>query len=163
MRRSASGRSRLALVSVVVMLPCSNSAVARLANIKRSCAGPLPRRGPLVGVGICPAPLVLVLGLARSCERSEQLRAKLVLLGFREAGVAAVRRFVVALVAVGADDGRRVEPGRAVLEGEAHRVQLALDLVDGLGAEVSDVHEVSLAARDELADRVDALALEAVV
>ena len=43
---------RFAFVSVVVMRPCSNSAVARLASMSRSCAGPPPRRGPLVGVGI---------------------------------------------------------------------------------------------------------------
>src|SRR5262245_65278965 len=56
-RRSASGRSRLALVSVVWIRPCLNSEVARLASINRSCAGLPPRRGPLVGVGISSAPM----------------------------------------------------------------------------------------------------------
>jgi MFS family permease len=40
------------VASVVVMRPCSNNAVARLATMSRSCAGPPPRRGPLVGVGM---------------------------------------------------------------------------------------------------------------
>src|SRR4051794_16675432 len=53
---SASGRSRLALVSVVVIRPCSNSDVARLASISRSCEGDPPRRGPLVGVGMSVLP-----------------------------------------------------------------------------------------------------------
>src|ERR1700710_2620336 len=48
---SAYGRSRLALASVVVIRPCSNSEVARLASISRWCAGDPPRRGPLAGVG----------------------------------------------------------------------------------------------------------------
>src|SRR5882757_8169255 len=51
-RRSASGRSRLAFVSVVVIRPCLNSDVARLASISFWWAGLPPRRGPLVGVGI---------------------------------------------------------------------------------------------------------------
>src|SRR3954452_6356871 len=49
---SANGRSRFAFASVVVIRPCSNSDVARLASISRSCAGDPPRRGPLVGVGM---------------------------------------------------------------------------------------------------------------
>src|SRR3954452_25376635 len=53
---SASGRSRFALVSVVVIRPCSNSEVARLASISRSCEGDPPRRGPLVGVGMSVLP-----------------------------------------------------------------------------------------------------------
>src|SRR3954471_19245407 len=53
---SASGRSRFALASVVVIRPCSNSDVARLASISRSCAGDPPRRGPLVGVGMSVLP-----------------------------------------------------------------------------------------------------------
>src|SRR3954467_12722616 len=62
---SASGRSRFAFASVVVIRPCSNSEVARLASISRSCAGdpprgggggPPPRRGPLVGVGMSVLP-----------------------------------------------------------------------------------------------------------
>src|SRR5439155_21614355 len=61
---SASGRSRLALVSVVVMRPCRNSDVARFASISRSCAGLPPRRGPLVGVGI---------GAPRNSRRPQRL------------------------------------------------------------------------------------------
>src|ERR1700755_768953 len=57
----------------------------------------------------------------------------------------------------------RVEPGRGVLARQAHVDQLLLDFLDRLGAEVADVEQVLLAAGDELADRVDALALEAVV
>jgi len=51
-RRSATGRRRLAFVSVVWMLLCVNSAAARFASSRRSCAGPPPRRGPLVGLGM---------------------------------------------------------------------------------------------------------------
>src|SRR6201992_1113950 len=69
----------------------------------------------------------------------------------------------VALGAVGVDGDPRVESGRAVLEREAHAGELALDLVDRLLPEVADVEQVGLAATDELADRVDAFALEAVV
>src|SRR5690606_1812648 len=70
-------------------------------------------------------------------------------------------RLVVIAVAV---DGRgRVETGRAVLQAEAHRHQLRLDLVYRLLPEVTDVEQVRLAARDELAHGVDALTLEAVV
>src|SRR3712207_9146492 len=53
---SARGRSRLAFAAVVVIRPCSNSDVARLASISRSCAGEPPRRGPLVGVGMSVLP-----------------------------------------------------------------------------------------------------------
>src|SRR5512133_1015454 len=53
---SARGRRRFALVSVVVIRPCSNSEVARLASISRSCEGDPPRRGPLVGVGMSVLP-----------------------------------------------------------------------------------------------------------
>src|SRR5215218_2023733 len=146
---SANGRSRFAFASVVVIRPCSNSDVARLASISRSCCGPPPRRGPLVGVGISCS-LVFSVFQRRSgiCEASKS-RADLVLLGLGEAGVAAVRAVAVTLVAVVADDGRRVEARRAVLERETHGVQLALDLVDGLGTEVADVHEIGLTARDE--------------
>src|SRR3712207_5535248 len=54
---SAKGRSRFAFVSVVLIFPCLNSSMARLAMMSFSCAGLPPRRGPLVGVGICSAPL----------------------------------------------------------------------------------------------------------
>src|SRR3954465_5225033 len=53
---SANGRSRFAFASVVVIRPCSNSDVARLASISRSCEGDPPRRGPLVGVGMSVLP-----------------------------------------------------------------------------------------------------------
>src|ERR1700709_370771 len=52
MSRSATGRRRLAFVSVVLMLLCVNRAAARFASMRRSCAGPPPRRGPLVGAAI---------------------------------------------------------------------------------------------------------------
>ena len=45
---------------------------------------------------------------------------------------------------------------------EAQIGQLVLDLGDRLGTEVADVEQVRLAACDELADGVDALALEGV-
>src|SRR4051812_12820680 len=60
---SAYGRSRLALASVVVIRPCSNSEVARLASISRSCDGEPPRRGPLVGVGMSVLPQAAGRGL----------------------------------------------------------------------------------------------------
>src|SRR3954449_297770 len=53
---SARGRRRFALVSVVVIRPCSKSDVARLASISFSCEGDPPRRGPLVGVGMSVLP-----------------------------------------------------------------------------------------------------------
>src|SRR5699024_9061285 len=52
MRRSACGRSRFALVSVVVIALWRNSSVARPAMIIRSCAGDPPSRVPLVGAGM---------------------------------------------------------------------------------------------------------------
>src|SRR3954465_2723612 len=90
----------------------------------------------------------------RGRPRIEAAHDELVLLGL---GVALV------LVAVVVRRRGRVEPGRGVLQRKAHVVELLLDLLDGFGAEVSDVEEVLLAARDELAHGVDALALEAVV
>src|SRR2546422_6995511 len=157
-RRSANGRSRFALVSVVWILPCWNSDVARLASISRSWAGDPPSRAPLVGVGISLAPqgnLTVLCGLT-----SELLGLGVVL----AVVVVAVRGDVRPPVAAVVRGGRgRVEPGRAVLEREAEADQLHLDLVDRLRAEVADVQQVRLAARDQLAHRVDALALEAVV
>src|SRR5690348_14108263 len=138
--RSASGAIRLALVSVVVMDRCVNSCVARLASMSRSWAGPPPSRGPFVGVGM-------------ACFSSERVGLELLVLG--------ERHVVVRTEAV--DDQAGVEPGRAVLEGQAHAVQLGLDLVDGLGAEVTDVQQIGFTATDELTHGVDALALEAVV
>src|SRR5262245_24901333 len=70
---------------------------------------------------------------------------------------------VVLVVAVRREGGLRVEAGRAVLERQTHLVQLRLDLVDRLGAEVADVEQVLLRARDQLTHGVDALTLEAVV
>src|SRR5690606_20572103 len=70
---------------------------------------------------------------------------------------------VVVAVVVGTDDQRGVEVSRAVLERQAEADQLLLDLGDRLRTEVADVEEVGLAACDELAHGVDALALEAVV
>src|SRR5690606_7560573 len=137
---SAYGRRRLALASVVVMRPCSNRAVARFARISRWCEGLPPRRGPLVGVGMSL--------LLNQCGQSSS-----VLLVLGETGV-----FVVAL-----DDRGRVEARRAVLETQTELGELGLDLVDRLGAEVADVQQILLAARDELTHGVDALALEAVV
>src|SRR3954447_22602441 len=49
---SATGRSTRARASVVVIRPCSNSAVARFETISFWCAGLPPRRGPFLGVGI---------------------------------------------------------------------------------------------------------------
>src|SRR5262249_54435857 len=44
-------------------------------------------------------------------------------------------------------------------QGQPELVELALDLVDGLLAEVADVHQLGLALLTKVADRVDALAL----
>src|SRR3954468_4461505 len=84
-----------------------------------------------------------------------------------------VVRVVVQLVAriavpraggdVVAGDLRRIERGRAVLQRETQLVQLDLHLVDGLLAAVADIQQIGLRAGDELAHRVHALALEAVV
>src|SRR5882757_5073932 len=67
------------------------------------------------------------------------------------------------VVVVAAVEVRTVETGNAVLEREAELDELVLDLVNRLLAEVADVHELRLREGDQLADRVDALALEAVV
>src|SRR5262249_43991354 len=48
-------------------------------------------------------------------------------------------------------------------EGQAELVELPLDLVDRLLPEVADVHQLGLALLPEVADGVDALALQAVV
>src|SRR5947209_11726746 len=140
--RSATGRSLRALASVVVIRPCWNSAVARFARMCRSWAGLPPRRWPLVGVGIRTSP----------CYPWRSTTS--VLLGLHVALV---------VVAIGADRAARVEPGRRVLERQAHVNELLLDFLDRLGAEVPYVEQILLAAADELADRVNALALQAVV
>src|SRR5580704_15654219 len=67
------------------------------------------------------------------------------------------------VVPVGADRAARVESGGRVLERQAHVDELLLDFLDRLGAEVPDVEQILFAAADQLADRVNALALEAVV
>src|SRR5258707_10084919 len=102
-RRSAPGRSLRARASVVVILPCSNSAVARFASMCRWWAGLPPSRRPLVGVGIGTFSLVRV---------PQRSREESVLLGLD------VTLVVVRPVAVGR--GPRVEPGRGVLQREAH-------------------------------------------
>src|SRR6201995_2752117 len=99
-------------------------------------------RWPLVGVGIRTSPCYT------------WWDATSVLLGLHVALV---------VVAVGADGAARVEPGRRVLERETHVNELLLDFFDRLGAEVPYVEQILLATADELAHRVDALALEAVV
>src|SRR4051812_1648699 len=151
---SATGRSTRALASVVVILPCSNSAVARFETISRWWAGLPPRRAPFLGVGI--ASLSFLLGRTRYRGRSID--------GERGGSVLLVlHKRVVVVVAVRRQGGRRVEAGRAVLEGQAHLDQLRLDLVDRLRTEVADVEQVLLRARDQLTHGVDALTLEAVV
>src|SRR5918997_1251367 len=62
---SAYGRSRFAFASVVVIRPCSNSDVARLASISRWWAEEPPRRGPLVGVGMSVLPQAAGQGVRR--------------------------------------------------------------------------------------------------
>ena len=49
------------------------------------------------------------------------------------------------------------------LEAQAHGLELVLDFLNGLHAEVADVEQVVLRELDELAHGVDARALEAVV
>src|SRR3954471_8112935 len=99
------------------MRSCSNSAVARLASISRSCAGPPPRRGPLVGVGT-------QLSLTTRAGPREIVQA--ISWGALEPFVLGVALVVVVHAVV--DDRARVEPGGAVLERQAHAVQFRLDL-----------------------------------
>lgn len=56
-----------------------------------------------------------------------------------------------------------VEAERRGLEGQSEGLQLLFDLIDGLHAEITDVEQILLRVVDQLADCVDALALEAVV
>ena len=49
------------------------------------------------------------------------------------------------------------------LEAKTHGLELVLDFLDGLDAKVADVQQIVLGELDELADRVDAGALEAVI
>src|SRR3954463_9495865 len=153
--RSATGRSTRAFASVVVIRPCSKRLVARLATISFWCEALPPRRAPFLGVGmvvslVSPGPCQVPgekVGVGRAGEGS-------VLLVLDER---------VVVVVVRRQGSLRVEARRAVLERETHLVQLRLDLVDGLGAEVADVEQVLLGAGDQLADGVDALTLQAVV
>src|SRR5882757_9175589 len=153
---SASGRSRFAFVSVVVIRPWRNSWVARLARISRSCAGLPPRRGPLVGVGMVGAPRVV------SCIWYVGASLGRPLLLLQLFGLAVVVGVVVRVREAVHDVGR-VESRSRVLETKAHAGELHLDLVDRLLAEVPDVEQVRLGPADQLADGVDAFALEAVV
>src|SRR4051812_35478683 len=149
-RRSAYGRSRFALVTVVVMRLCSKSDAARFASIRRSWAGPPPRRGPLVGVGIMYSPQMMPQTLRASVRRNScSLEFVLGVTGF--------------VLFDGCGTRGQVEPWRGILQGQTQFHQLGLDLVDGLGTEVADVHQVGLGAGHELTHGVDALALEAVV
>src|SRR6188472_4770736 len=164
---SATGRSTRALASVVVIRPCSNSWVARLATIRRWWDGLPPRRGPFLGLGMALSrfsPAVSGTGVDGAyVDRAR--RDHVVSTGStdeRSVGLVLDERVVV-VVAVRREGGRRVEAGRAVLERETHLVQLRLDLVDRLGPEVADVEQVLLRAADELTHGVDALTLEAVV
>src|ERR1700722_5473126 len=156
---SAWGRNPRALVSVVLIRPCSNSAVARLARIAFWCEDDPPRRGPLVGLGIATSPK-----WGRSPYQVGPGRNSLELFGF---GV--VRVVVGALGGPGAGghvvagDLGRVEAGGAVLERQTQLGQLDLHLVDGLLTEVADVEQVGLGARHQFSDGVHALPLEAVV
>src|SRR5450631_4241276 len=73
------------------------------------------------------------------------------------------RRVVFYVVVITVDNCARVEPGRAVLQLQAHTYELGLDLVDRLRTEVADVEQVGLAASEKLTHGVDALTLETVV
>src|SRR5689334_16607028 len=57
----------------------------------------------------------------------------------------------------------RVERRGRVLQPQTHPGELHLDLVDRLLPEIPYIEEIGFRAADQLADRVDALALEAVV
>src|SRR3954453_15323613 len=136
MRRSARGRTRLAFASVVGIRRCSNTWVARWASSSRSCAGPPPRRGPLVGVGMS----VVLLDQAAAPTRRGRRGGRGgggggcppggggCAGGWSELLVLGEGHVVVGAEAV--DDQGRVEPGGAVLEGQAHAGELGLDLVD---------------------------------
>src|SRR4029079_13861876 len=66
---------------------------------------------------------------------------------------------VVVDVGVVVHDVSGVEDRCRVLQAKTHASELHLDLVDRLLPEVADVEQVGLGATDQLADRVDALAL----
>src|ERR1700712_2672304 len=101
----------------------------------------------------------LALQLLRLCV----VLAVIVARGVRDAVGDAVNTLGPAFAVIAGRGRRRVEPGGAVLEREAEADELELDLVDRLRTEVADVEQVGLAARDQFADGVDTLALEAVV
>src|SRR3954451_22151667 len=67
---SATGRSTRALASVVVIRPCSNSAVARFETIRRWWDGLPPRRAPFLGVGIL---LSILPGRVRYRDRGDSV------------------------------------------------------------------------------------------
>src|SRR5918996_321037 len=117
---SASGRSRRALASVVVILPCSNSWVARLARMIFWCAGLPPRRAPFVGVGMFSELLGHWARSAVSLRVAGGPRGVAppcsILFGLAEV------RVLVVQVVVATDGAQRVETGSAVLEGQTHLV-----------------------------------------
>src|SRR5918998_3346688 len=81
-----------------------------------------------------------------------QLLRLRVVLAIVTAGVRANAAVRPALARVVRGGGRRVEPGRAVLQRQAETDELHLDLVDRLRTEVADVEQVGLAAAHQLTD-----------
>src|SRR4030095_11683883 len=81
----------------------------------------------------------------------------LILFGLAEVDV------VLFKIVIASDGAQRIEAWCAVLERQAHLMQLELDLVDRLRAEIADVQQILLATRYQLRHGVNALALEAVV
>src|SRR5690606_41108270 len=63
------------------------------------------------------------------------------------------------VVLVPAVEVRALETGDRVLQRQAERDELVAHLVHRLLSEIADVHELRLREGDELADRVDSLAL----
>src|SRR6267154_271917 len=107
-----------ALASVVVILPCSNSEVARFARISFWWAGEPPRRAPFFGWGIAVSPYVSgrvrYPGSAGSGDaRSRSCRG---IRGLELLGLLVRAVQVLVLVVRVVDDQGRVESGRAVLE-----------------------------------------------
>src|SRR4051794_38289139 len=123
---SATGRSTRALVSVVVIRPCSNSWVARLATISRWCDGLPPRRGPFLGLGMALSrfsPAVSGTGVDGAghkppCEQArcgDPRRTDITRERVMSVRLVLDERVVV-VVAVRREGGGRVEAGGAVLE-----------------------------------------------
>ena len=92
---------------------------------------------------------------------SSLLRSSLVLRGCLELLVLGEGEIVVLVVEVHGRAG--IESGRAVLQCQTETGQLDLHLIDRLRTEVADVHQVGLAARQQLTNGVHAFALQAVV